>query len=319
MYLIPRHVSVIRSELECTFVFVAGRPTKSIRLVSHDRELFNLIYEPLREGVSSDALNSLVAGRASTEQLGLTLARLVREGVVEQIDDSDEVVGSYSESPGFNDCVRRVGYVGARQAWKNLSNSIAHLCGHGQIYSMLADCLAGYPMSCVRHNRDEAWEGHGLPTASTFEPSKSTIVVSCSDELAPTFHMHAHNLAQRRGFAWLGVGGSAGDAWVGPAVVPRETACYVCAAARYRGNIADREAFDALNKAANENASWVVSPELASFVVGVAVRQVVALIGHSEPAELTNRVLTCTLDMPLAVTIHEVLRRPECEYCSPDS
>jgi len=105
--------------------------------------------------------------------------------------------------------------------------------------------------------------------------------------------------------------------YVGPLVVPGETACFECLRARQNANFDDPEAQRAVEPAAFEGQSVVAfHPSMASILGDLAAMELTKFYSGVIPTWRVGALVEVNLLQP-SITTRNVLRIPRCSVCSP--
>lgn len=113
------------------------------------------------------------------------------------------------------------------------------------------------------------------------------------------------------GRAWLIARVTGADLWVGPLFAP-DGACYACLTARL-GRNRPIERYLARHLGAGLAGSTAFTPAHPSLVAGLVGTEVVGWL-TAPVSHITGPLRVLTLN-PVATTVHEVLRRPQCGCC----
>jgi molybdopterin-synthase adenylyltransferase len=105
--------------------------------------------------------------------------------------------------------------------------------------------------------------------------------------------------------------------YIGPFVVPGQTACYECTRARQNSNMAE---FSLLRAAEHHALAGqrigTAPPSVTSFVAGVAAIELIKLLTYAIPGRREGQ-LTEANPLTPSVTHRRVLRLPRCTVCGP--
>jgi bacteriocin biosynthesis cyclodehydratase domain-containing protein len=105
--------------------------------------------------------------------------------------------------------------------------------------------------------------------------------------------------------------------YVGPLVVPGETACFECLRARQNANLDDPEAQRAAEHAAFEGQSVAAfHPSMGSILGDLAAMELTKFYGGVIPTWRVGALVEVNLLQP-SITTRSVLRIPRCSVCSP--
>jgi bacteriocin biosynthesis cyclodehydratase domain-containing protein len=104
--------------------------------------------------------------------------------------------------------------------------------------------------------------------------------------------------------------------YIGPLVVPRETACFECLRVREDSNVADRQMKKAVGAAAFESQPFIgFHPSMASVLGDISAFELTRFYGGVLPRQKTGVLIEVNL-LPSYMTTRKVLKLPRCLICS---
>lgn len=105
--------------------------------------------------------------------------------------------------------------------------------------------------------------------------------------------------------------------YVGPLVVPGETACFECLRARQNSNVADPDvARLPEERAFVEQATVGFHPSMASILGDLAALELARFYGQFAPPRIVGSLLEVSMLAP-SIDVRKVLKVPRCRICSP--
>lgn len=147
-----------------------------------------------------------------------------------------------------------------------------------------------------------------------------SLLVAITDAWTPDMQQAVNAYSLGSGTPWLGLSVEFGQAWLGPCVIPGQTACAACADQRRitaQDNAADFEQIRVLFASSERRMRPVVS-WLTSFALQALAPLLVAEVQSylSAPGELRTRNALLQLDLrTLALNRHPFLAEPYCPAC----
>jgi molybdopterin-synthase adenylyltransferase len=105
--------------------------------------------------------------------------------------------------------------------------------------------------------------------------------------------------------------------YVGPLVIPGETACFECVRGRQNSHFENPTSYRAAELAAFEGQAIAgFHPSMASVLGDIATIELTKFYGGGLPMRRTGTLIEVNLLQP-AITTHRVLKLPRCPVCSP--
>ncbi len=141
------------------------------------------------------------------------------------------------------------------------------------------------------------------------------LVVLCPDRMAPHAHRLVNKACLQDSGSWISARLDGDSAEVGPMVIPRKTACFVCYELRMKSNIDDLEAYLAFERHLETPTQGYGA--LASFpqvIAGYLSLEVTRMLtGFEQPITL-GAVLSIDF-LECRTSVNHVLRVPDCPVC----
>lgn len=104
--------------------------------------------------------------------------------------------------------------------------------------------------------------------------------------------------------------------YIGPLILPGETACFECLRARQDSNLADPQAEQAVGEAAFESQPFIgFHPSMASVLGDIAAFELTRFYSGVLPRQKTGSLIEVNL-LSSRMTTHKVLKVPRCLICS---
>jgi len=120
---------------------------------------------------------------------------------------------------------------------------------------------------------------------------------------------------------WLPVGIRAWEGYIGPTVLPRQTACYKCYDLRMKANLTHYEAYLVYERhlrAGNKPCLFGSLAEFGRIVADIAAIEITKLLTNFSPPTTPGRIFTIDF-LSLAAEFHDVLKLPRCPACGEPS
>ena len=159
-----------------------------------------------------------------------------------------------------------------------------------------------------------------VTAASINSLNKCDIIVSALHNDAKDDVKHINNYCNDTGSRWIRIAIDGPIAFIGPTVIPRQTACMTCVDLRACSNDAEPSTYfsyvENLQKSSTGNMN--LDPAFAALVASQSVLEIIKLItGFSSPATV-GRILEIRVDRP-NVSGHDILKVPRCPTCGTSS
>jgi len=151
------------------------------------------------------------------------------------------------------------------------------------------------------------------PDAGRGHPSLD-IIVACADSPAFTFFDAVNRACLASGTRWLRVCLAGTSAELGPTIIPRQTACYMCLDLRLRTHQPDPDAYLAYRTQSDRHGDEGFIAPFLSAVAGQVTLEVIRLLTGLAPAVTVGRFYQLGAASPVA-TPHDVLKVPRCPCC----
>jgi bacteriocin biosynthesis cyclodehydratase domain-containing protein len=143
------------------------------------------------------------------------------------------------------------------------------------------------------------------------------VVLVCQDSPAVTVYREVNEAALRERVRWLRASLEGFEAYLGPCVLPFETACYTCYESRLKGNwpyYEENLAFEESLSSGCARPDYGCSPAAAGFVGNLAALEVLKLLtGFSYPVTC-GKMWVFSVDT-FEARAHTVLKLPRCPSC----
>jgi len=150
------------------------------------------------------------------------------------------------------------------------------------------------------------WQQHGIKNTST---SASLALVITDDYLHPGLEQFNRQAQQ----PWLLVKPVGAKIWLGPLIIPGETACWSCLAQRLRLN-KPLETFISQQKGSRIK----IPADYSSATLHMALSMAATEVGHWIESEENHPLLNTLLTVDAKTSereLHCVIRRPQCQAC----
>ena len=147
------------------------------------------------------------------------------------------------------------------------------------------------------------------------------LLIAALDSPAPDLLDHINTACIQADIPWTPVGLQATEGFVGPTVLPRQTACYKCYELRTKGNLKHYKQYllyeEHLRTTPNRR-SYGALPQFKRLMADLAATEAAKVLTHFCPPTTIGRVLN--LDFLTQETdYHEVLKLPRCPTCGDPS
>lgn len=225
---------------------------------------------------------------------------------LEQNDASLRFLSHFeADSQGLFTSLReaRVGLLGAGQLMDSIRNSL-ETAGIHRIIDLNALLGQG-----------------GQPGPNTNEMNDGLkeidFLVACQESVGFSFFETINKICLATGTRWIRVSIEGTTAYLGPTIVPSETACYACYEGRLNSNLPDLPDFLAYKNQVKSNHQpqdeGVFAP-LWSLVASQTVIEVARILSGFAPPTTIGRFYEISVTSPMPVG-HNVLRLPRCQVC----
>lgn len=159
--------------------------------------------------------------------------------------------------------------------------------------------------------------GHDVtPWTDTLEEDEVDCLVATSDSGGMRALRHFNELCVRTNTLFFPVVLQDLVGWVGPVVVPGETACLECVRARQNATMDDAALRRASEATATTGAVTGHHPAMAAVLADLAVIELTKLYSGALHQRRPTELIEVNLLAP-ALEVHRVLKVPRCEVCSP--
>lgn len=135
------------------------------------------------------------------------------------------------------------------------------------------------------------------------------LLIACADVPAPAFFSHVNDLALEAGRPWLRAAAHGDRAWIGPLVLPGESACFACLQARERASAQGSGEAPQLDP----GALGAFAPQ-EDLLALQAAAEASRFLGRFAPPATVGQVYELSAASP-AARPHPVLRVPGCPAC----
>lgn len=169
---------------------------------------------------------------------------------------------------------------------------------------------------------DASWLRDGLELESRLAPYRewrNRVIVFATEQVNPIGFAVMNRIALHHGISWLHAAIDGPFLLVGPAFIPRRTACYECFERRVAMNLREQASYGRyktlLAEAKTIDASNEPPAAIRSILASHAALETVNLVRNGNSL-LAGKVLTIYLPT-LEFVFNEVLRVPGCTACSP--
>lgn len=166
----------------------------------------------------------------------------------------------------------------------------------------------------------DEWE----QTINTWPQSPDLIVV-CQIGLDPQLEEVMNEIAIRKNFKLMSCGLLGAEGYVGPTVIPRQTACLKCYQLRVEGNVQHYEEYLAFKKHLREHRTqrpFGFSPSFLQAIAAISAWEIVKILIGPEQTSLLpltyGRQLIINF-LTMMITHHTVLKIPRCPVCGSSS
>lgn len=170
--------------------------------------------------------------------------------------------------------------------------------------------------------------GYRRVTLADRDASSIAAAVRGTDILIVTLDHHdpqlldkANEACLHTGTRWLPVGLRASEGYVGPTVIPRQTACYKCYDLRMKANLVNYEPYRLYEEhlcAVEHRLAFGSLPQFARIVADLAATEVLKVLTHFSPVTSYGRMFTLNF-LTLAGEFQEILKLPRCPMCGEPS
>jgi len=169
---------------------------------------------------------------------------------------------------------------------------------------------------CDGNLRAEGWPAAAAPTASDgWELDDVGCVVATSDFGGATLMRRWNAFCLDRGCHFLPVVLQDLIGYVGPLVVPGETACFECMSVRWNSNLdGDESRWELLGFDTQDVIGY--HPALATALGAIAAFELTKFYGIRLPFSVVGRLLEINL-LTMQMTPHRIFKVPRCPACSP--
>lgn len=143
-------------------------------------------------------------------------------------------------------------------------------------------------------------------------------LIVCQETADPRYFETINSICLENGVRWIRASVEGTKAYLGPTVIPHQSACYVCYQRRIDSNMPDLETHLAYRKQLASSDTITSSeglfPALTSIIAGQVVLEVVRSITGFAPPKTIGRFYEFDATSPTIIG-HEVLRLPRCPVC----
>lgn len=173
-----------------------------------------------------------------------------------------------------------------------------------------------------------AWVRYRTTTADADSPASlaaavqgSQLLVTALDRPAPRLLERINDVCLGATTPWLLAGIRAWEGYVGPTVLPRQTACYKCFDLRMKANLVHYEPYllyEAHLRAAPHQRPFGTLPQFGRTVADLAAVEVARLVTQFQPPITRGRIFSLDF-LTFRATFHDVLKLPRCPACGEPS
>jgi bacteriocin biosynthesis cyclodehydratase domain-containing protein len=240
---------------------------------------------------TADEIVDSLAGKATMQELYLSLATLERDGyLVESDPGADRPEAAFWAGLGVDSRAAR-----ERSAQRAVDlRSIAH--------AATADARRSLERAGLRVT-DPADDGDAIAASLVLTDDY------LRDELAAINDEHL-----RAGRPWMLCKPEGAYAWLGPIFVPGRTACWHCLAERLRGNREVEGLIERRGRSGPFPVALAAMPATVSATLELAALHLRTFLGADGASELTEQVVVSNWGR-LDLRKHRVTRRPQCTAC----
>jgi molybdopterin-synthase adenylyltransferase len=146
---------------------------------------------------------------------------------------------------------------------------------------------------------------------------ESQLLVVALDKPDPGLLESVNAACVGSGQAWIPVGLRAWEGFVGPTVIPNETACFACYSLRTKANLAEFEPFQRYEnhlKAGAPRRVFGSLPQFSPIIAGMTAIEVAKILTRFSAPTTFGRVLTFDF-LSFIAAFHPVLKLPRCPVC----
>ncbi len=157
----------------------------------------------------------------------------------------------------------------------------------------------------------------GIDSRLTDSIKNLDYLVVCQETLDPGFFRKINSICLENGVRWIRVSMEGTSAYLGPTVIPQQSACFICYERRIDSNISELEnhiAYKSQLERSQIPGNEGLLPGLISVIAGQVALEVVRLITGFAPPKTIGRFYEFNATSPTVVG-HEVLRVPRCPAC----
>ena len=289
----------------------------------------------------SRTVDEIVArlARFDSQLVVASLQSLQRRGLLEEGDESS--TESVNATGGaVQTLLSNVAPQDVSQAWENLAQASVVVVGTGSVSSallhMLPECGAGriygLPSSAVTRPSVLVEDTVAVPDAQDPDvPARraplsvearggladASLVIVASDHPDPDLLEAVNDVCVDHSVVLLPVVLAGYEGRLGPACIPGQTACVVCASLRAKSNLSRYQEYllyeDVMRRRPGERPFGRL-PHFPAVLAGMAATEAFALITNAYPATTLGRVVVMDL-LTSESESHDVLRVPRCPAC----
>lgn len=142
-------------------------------------------------------------------------------------------------------------------------------------------------------------------------------LVACQESVGFSFFETINEICLATRTRWIRVAIEGTTAYLGPTIVPFETACYVCYEGRLNSNLPDLQDFLAYKSQVISNHQPMDEGDFAplwTLLASQAVIEVARILSGFSPPTTLGRFYEMSVKSPMPVA-HNVLRLPRCPVC----
>jgi len=141
-------------------------------------------------------------------------------------------------------------------------------------------------------------------------------IIACSENAGYAFFESINTLCLKTGTRWMRVAMEGTSAFLGPTIIPNQTACFHCYTKRVLSNSNDPEGFEAYQNHFQKNNipdNEGILPVFWDLVNAEVVLEIVRIItGFAPPSTIGRTIQTST---SFARNEHDIFRLPRCPVC----
>ncbi|MGV7222249.1 MAG: TOMM precursor leader peptide-binding protein [Nitrospinales bacterium] len=204
------------------------------------------------------------------------------------------------------------------EALELLRQSKVAVIGKGLIKDHIQDSLGKTGFASITHLEVPQESGEKLIDSIADELEGIEFLVACDQSTGFSFFEAVNSACLKTGTRWLRVAIEGTTSILGPTIVPRYTACYICLCKRQESNLIDLEDFIAYKKEIvekNISNDEGFSPALWDATAAQTSMEIVRTILGFVPPKTIGRFYEFNIHSPRSIS-HEVFRLPRCPACN---